>query len=111
CARRSFSEAAGELSIAEALVSTILPAIDSRADETGSNARALLSITWPPVIVLDEPTRGLDPVSRVRMWCVIREFVAAGTSPLLTTQYLDEADELRSPPNRDARPTRSPFVM
>jgi ABC-2 type transport system ATP-binding protein len=51
-------------------------------------------ITRPPVLFLDEPTTGLDPVSRVRMWRVIRELVADGTTLLLTTQYLDEADEL-----------------
>jgi daunorubicin resistance ABC transporter ATP-binding subunit len=51
-------------------------------------------VTRPPVLFLDEPTTGLDPTSRVRMWAVIRELVAAGTTLLLTTQYLDEADEL-----------------
>ena len=48
----------------------------------------------PPVLFLDEPTTGLDPTSRVRMWNVIRALVADGTTLLLTTQYLDEADEL-----------------
>ena len=48
----------------------------------------------PPVLFLDEPTTGLDPVSRVRMWGVIRELVADGATLLLTTQYLEEADEL-----------------
>ena len=48
----------------------------------------------PPVLFLDEPTTGLDPTSRVRMWDVIRNLVADGTTVLLTTQYLDEADEL-----------------
>ena len=48
----------------------------------------------PPVLFLDEPTTGLDPVSRVRMWDVIRGLVADGTTLLLTTQYLEEADEL-----------------
>jgi ABC-2 type transport system ATP-binding protein len=48
----------------------------------------------PPVLFLDEPTTGLDPTSRVRMWNVIRGLVADGTTLLLTTQYLDEADEL-----------------
>jgi len=51
-------------------------------------------ITRPPVLFLDEPTTGLDPVSRLRMWRVIRELVAEGATLLLTTQYLDEADEL-----------------
>src|ERR1700752_1302359 len=48
----------------------------------------------PLVLFLDEPTTGLDPRSRLGMWGVIRSLVASGTTPLLTTQYLDEADEL-----------------
>ena len=51
-------------------------------------------VTRPPVLFLDEPTTGLDPTSRVRMWGVIRELVDDGVTLLLTTQYLDEADEL-----------------
>jgi ABC-2 type transport system ATP-binding protein len=51
-------------------------------------------VTKPPVLFLDEPTTGLDPTSRVRMWGVIRGLVADGVTLLLTTQYLDEADEL-----------------
>ena len=51
-------------------------------------------LTRPPVLFLDEPTTGLDPTSRVRMWDVIRALVADGVTLLLTTQYLDEADEL-----------------
>jgi ABC-type multidrug transport system ATPase subunit len=51
-------------------------------------------VTSPPVLFLDEPTTGLDPTSRLRMWDVIRELVADGTTLLLTTQYLDEADAL-----------------
>jgi daunorubicin resistance ABC transporter ATP-binding subunit len=51
-------------------------------------------ITHPPVLFLDEPTTGLDPTSRTRMWEVIRNLVGDGTTLLLTTQYLDEADEL-----------------
>ena len=48
----------------------------------------------PPVLFLDEPTTGLDPTSRQRMWGVIRGLVADGVTVLLTTQYLDEADSL-----------------
>ncbi|MDQ1633260.1 MAG: type transport system ATP-binding protein [Frankiaceae bacterium] len=48
----------------------------------------------PAVLFLDEPTTGLDPRSRIGMWEVIRELVRGGTTLLLTTQYLDEADEL-----------------
>jgi ABC-2 type transport system ATP-binding protein len=51
-------------------------------------------VTRPPVLFLDEPTTGLDPTSRVRMWDVIRDLTASGTAILLTTQYLDEADQL-----------------
>jgi ABC-type multidrug transport system ATPase subunit len=51
-------------------------------------------VTRPPVLFLDEPTTGLDPTSRVRMWDVIRGLVEDGVTLLLTTQYLDEADEL-----------------
>jgi ABC-2 type transport system ATP-binding protein len=48
----------------------------------------------PPVLYLDEPTTGLDPVSRLAMWETIEARTAAGTTVLLTTQYLDEADRL-----------------
>jgi ABC-2 type transport system ATP-binding protein len=51
-------------------------------------------IGHPSVLFLDEPTTGLDPRSRLGMWGIIRELVAGGTTLLLTTQYLDEADEL-----------------
>jgi ABC-type multidrug transport system ATPase subunit len=51
-------------------------------------------VTRPSVLFLDEPTTGLDPTSRSRMWGVIRDLVAEGATLLLTTQYLDEADEL-----------------
>jgi ABC-2 type transport system ATP-binding protein len=48
----------------------------------------------PKVLFLDEPTTGLDPRSRLGMWDIIRSLAADGTTLLLTTQYLDEADEL-----------------
>ena len=48
----------------------------------------------PPVVVLDEPTTGLDPRSRMSMWDVIASLARAGTTLLLTTQYLEEADRL-----------------
>ncbi|WP_152365615.1 ATP-binding cassette domain-containing protein [Microlunatus speluncae] len=51
-------------------------------------------ITRPPLIFLDEPTTGLDPRTRGQMWDTIRELVASGCTLLLTTQYLDEADQL-----------------
>lgn len=51
-------------------------------------------IAQPPLIFLDEPTTGLDPRTRAQMWDTIRELVATGSTVLLTTQYLDEADQL-----------------
>ncbi len=51
-------------------------------------------VASPPVLFLDEPTTGLDPRSRLSMWSLIEELVAGGTTLLLTTQYLDEADRL-----------------
>jgi oleandomycin transport system ATP-binding protein len=48
----------------------------------------------PEVLFLDEPTTGLDPRARIQMWDTIRGIIAAGATVLLTTQYLDEADEL-----------------
>ena len=51
-------------------------------------------ITRPPLIFLDEPTTGLDPRTRGQMWETIRELVREGCTVLLTTQYLDEADQL-----------------
>jgi ABC-2 type transport system ATP-binding protein len=48
----------------------------------------------PPILFLDEPTTGLDPRSRIAMWDIIEELVSGGTTLLLTTQYLDEADRL-----------------
>jgi ABC-2 type transport system ATP-binding protein len=51
-------------------------------------------VAEPPVLFLDEPTTGLDPRSRTSMWEVIRELLRHGTTLLLTTQYLEEADRL-----------------
>ncbi len=51
-------------------------------------------VARPPIIFLDEPTTGLDPRSRIALWEVIEARVASGTTVLLTTQYLDEADRL-----------------
>jgi ABC-2 type transport system ATP-binding protein len=55
---------------------------------------AMTLVTRPRVIFLDEPTTGLDPRSRHTMWDIVRGLVAQGTTVLLTTQQLDEADEL-----------------
>ena len=51
-------------------------------------------VTHPPVLFLDEPTTGLDPSSRLDLWGVIEDLVHDGTTVLLTTQYLEEADRL-----------------
>ncbi len=51
-------------------------------------------VAEPPVLFLDEPTTGLDPQSRSELWAVIEQLVGAGTTVLLTTQYLEEADRL-----------------
>jgi len=51
-------------------------------------------IATPPVLFLDEPTTGLDPRSRLAMWEIIKNLLADGTTILLTTQYLEEADQL-----------------
>jgi ABC-2 type transport system ATP-binding protein len=55
---------------------------------------AMTLVGRPRVIFLDEPTTGLDPRSRLTMWQIIRELASAGVTILLTTQYLDEADQL-----------------
>ncbi|HLH61055.1 MAG TPA: ATP-binding cassette domain-containing protein [Ktedonobacteraceae bacterium] len=55
---------------------------------------AMTLVGNPPVIFLDEPTTGLDPRSRHTMWQIIRDLVADGITILLTTQYLEEADQL-----------------
>ncbi|MBP2048336.1 ABC-2 type transport system ATP-binding protein [Streptomyces griseochromogenes] len=55
---------------------------------------AMTLVGNPRIIFLDEPTTGLDPRSRRTMWGIVRELVADGTTIFLTTQYLDEADEL-----------------
>ncbi|WP_405456107.1 ATP-binding cassette domain-containing protein [Streptomyces sp. NBC_00101] len=55
---------------------------------------AMTLVGNPRIIFLDEPTTGLDPRSRHTMWGIVRELVTGGTTVFLTTQYLDEADEL-----------------
>jgi ABC-2 type transport system ATP-binding protein len=55
---------------------------------------AMTLVSRPSIVFLDEPTTGLDPRGRAEMWTIVRELVADGTTILLTTQYLDEADKL-----------------
>ncbi|MBO0854484.1 MAG: ATP-binding cassette domain-containing protein [Nocardia sp.] len=74
-------------------------AADRRAGTySGGMARRLdlagALVARPPIVVLDEPTSGLDPRARNDMWAVIESLVRAGTTVLLTTQYLEEADRL-----------------
>jgi ABC-2 type transport system ATP-binding protein len=55
---------------------------------------AMSLIGNPPIIILDEPTAGLDPQARIEVWQVVKELAEHGTTVLLTTQYLDEAEQL-----------------
>jgi ABC-2 type transport system ATP-binding protein len=55
---------------------------------------AMSLIGNPPVIFLDEPTNGLDPEARIKVWQAVKELAEHGTTVLLTTQYLDEAEQL-----------------
>jgi ABC-2 type transport system ATP-binding protein len=55
---------------------------------------AMSLIGNPPVIFLDEPTAGLDPQGRIEVWQAVKELAGGGTTVLLTTQYLDEAEHL-----------------
>ena len=55
---------------------------------------AMSLIGNPPVIFLDEPTTGLDPQGRIEVWQAVKELAGKGTTVLLTTQYLDEAEQL-----------------
>ncbi|WP_030347419.1 ATP-binding cassette domain-containing protein [Streptomyces sp. NRRL S-1022] len=74
-------------------------AADRRASAYSGGMRRRLDLAAslvrrPDVLFLDEPTTGLDPASRARIWQAVRELTADGTTVLLTTQYLEEADQL-----------------
>jgi ABC-2 type transport system ATP-binding protein len=93
--RRPAEERAGELldafgltEAADRLVSTYSGGMRRRLDIGAS------IVVTPELLFLDEPTTGLDPRSRNQVWEIIRILVAAGTTVLLTTQHLDEADQL-----------------
>jgi ABC-2 type transport system ATP-binding protein len=81
-------EAFGLTQAANRLVATFSGGMRRRLD------LALSLVHQPPVLFLDEPTTGLDPQSRRAMWGMIRDLRERGTTILLTTQYLEEADEL-----------------
>ncbi|HEX5090189.1 MAG TPA: ABC transporter ATP-binding protein [Nocardioides sp.] len=74
-------------------------AADRRVSTYSGGMRRRLDIAMslsgnPPVIFLDEPTTGLDPQARVEVWQAVKELAGRGTTVLLTTQYLDEAEQL-----------------
>src|ERR1700685_4078875 len=74
-------------------------AADRRVSTYSGGMRRRLDIAMsltgnPPVIFLDEPTTGLDPQGRIEVWQAVKELAAHGTTVLLTTQYLDEAEQL-----------------
>ncbi|HXA34170.1 MAG TPA: ATP-binding cassette domain-containing protein [Acidimicrobiales bacterium] len=97
---RHLGREAGRRRVAELLEQFDLTAAAQKLLSTysgGMRRRLDLAMTLvgkPRVIFLDEPTTGLDPRSRRTMWHIIRELAAAGVTILLTTQYLDEADQL-----------------
>lgn len=74
-------------------------AADRRASTYSGGMRRRLDIAMslvgnPPVIFLDEPTTGLDPEARIEFWKTVRELASGGTTVFLTTQYLEEAEQL-----------------
>ena len=94
-------DTAAASSRAEALLERfdLVAAADKRAKTYSGGMRrrldlAISLLSTPPVVVLDEPTTGLDTRSRQDLWNDIRDLAARGTTVLLTTQYLDEADAL-----------------
>jgi ABC-2 type transport system ATP-binding protein len=93
--RKQAKVRAGEL--LEALGLTKAAALQVRKFSGGMRRRldiAASVIVTPQLLFLDEPTTGLDPRSRYQVWEMVRDIVATGTTVLLTTQYLDEADQL-----------------
>ncbi|APU15837.1 ABC transporter ATP-binding protein [Actinoalloteichus fjordicus] len=78
---------------------SLTDAANRRVSEYSGGMRRRLDIAMsltgnPPVIFLDEPTTGLDPQSRLEVWQAVKELAGRGTTVLLTTQYLDEAEQL-----------------
>jgi ABC-2 type transport system ATP-binding protein len=97
---RHFGRAAGQRRVTEMLEQFDLADAADKLLSTysgGMRRRLDLAMTLvgePRVIFLDEPTAGLDPRSRLTMWEIVRQLAKAGVTILLTTQYLDEADQL-----------------
>jgi ABC-2 type transport system ATP-binding protein len=89
-------DAFGLADAADRLVSNYSGGMRRRLDIAASIVVApdVLFVVSPSILFLDEPTTGLDPRSRNQVWEIVRVLVAAGTTVLLTTQYLDEADQL-----------------
>jgi ABC-2 type transport system ATP-binding protein len=81
-------ERLGLADVGDRLVKTFSGGMRRRLDLAAS------LVADPPVLFLDEPTTGLDPEARIDLWDLLRELVRGGTTLLLTTQYLDEADQL-----------------
>ena len=95
--RARCSSRSGSVEAADRLARTYSGGMRRRLDLGASLVGA------PRLLLLDEPTTGLDPRSRIELWDAIRGLVEQGTDVLLTTQYLDEADQLAEP-DRDHRP-------
>ena len=91
----------GARAIAEQLLARfqLTDAADRKVSTYSGGMRRRLDISMsligdPPVVFLDEPTTGLDPEARLEVWQAVRDLAAGGTTVLLTTQYLDEAEQL-----------------
>jgi ABC-2 type transport system ATP-binding protein len=91
----------GPDAIADTLLArfSLADAADRKVSTYSGGMRRRLDIAMslvgsPPVIFLDEPTTGLDPQARIEVWRAVKELTAQGTTVLLTTQYLDEAEHL-----------------
>lgn len=91
----------GAARLADALLArfALSDAADRKVSTYSGGMRRRLDIAMsligdPPVVFLDEPTTGLDPEARLEVWRAVRDLAAGGTTVLLTTQYLDEAEQL-----------------
>ena len=78
---------------------SLTDAANQRADQYSGGMKRRLDIAMsligaPAVIFLDEPTTGLDPEARIEVWDTVKELAGSGTTILLTTQYLEEAEQL-----------------